>query len=171
VAEPEPTFGKLLVLCDPMAFERTQDVRVDLLLLLFAIDLNDQPASTIERKKWFGFDEVDLEPVRHNFLGVIVSSIAFGPVEQASHELDTCHIQVHHCLELDAFQLIRSLVCGFGLLEVPRESIEHVSAVTTRFDDWLGQDLEYQLIGYEVAASEILGGRPPNFSPGLDLLA
>jgi hypothetical protein len=78
---------------------------------------------------------------------------------------------MNHGLEFDPYYLSGRLVGRFGLPQVPRETIKHVSAPATRFDNWHSQHFEYQLIGYKVAAPYILGGFAPDFSIRRNFLA
>jgi hypothetical protein len=71
---------------------------------------------------------------------------------------------MNYGLEFDPYDFSGRLVGRFGLSQVPRETIKHVSAPMTRFDNWRSQHFEYQVIGYKVAAPYIIGSFAPDFS-------
>jgi hypothetical protein len=160
-----------LTTSDSETLDRTHDVREHPFLDLLTLDLEEQASFTIESEQWFSLDNVDLQPVFNDLLGIVASPIPFGSGKQSSHEFFRRDIEMNHCLEFDPFEFFRKLVCSFGLPQIPREPIEHVSASASCFDNRQSQYFVDQLIGHKVAALEIGGRCFPDFSTRRDFPA
>ena len=62
---------------------------------------------------------------------------------------------MHDGLQFDGGDLSRRPIRGFGLAEVAREAIEHIAAITGRFEQRLREDLKYEIVRYQIPTPNV----------------
>src|SRR5579864_8884464 len=144
------------------AVDGGRDVSKYVLDRLFPVDVEEQPALGVEVEQWLRLDVEYLEPVRNGGLGVVGAAFPLGASQESAAQLVVADAEVDDRLEFDSLDLPGHRVRLFGLSECPGKAIEHVPAVRGCLDHGRGKHLEHELVRYEVAPLQVVGGDAPD---------
>ena len=131
-------------------------VREDLVHRLIAVDIQDQSACTVEPQEWLGLGGEHVESVCRDILRIVDPAPLTAACQQPPREFRQRDFEVHDSLQFDGRDFSRRSIRGLGLAEVARVAIEHIAPTAGCLNQRLREDLEYEVVGYQVPSPNVL---------------
>ena len=146
---------------DTKAIDGPGDVSEHLFNRLLAVNLNEDAALGIETEKRLRLGIEDLKTMGDPHLGIVVPSFLLPPRTEALAQLIDTRSQIDHGLERDLLLVLSQGIRFFGLVQCPRETVEHIAAVASCLQDASRHHFEHQLIGDEIPRSKYSAAMRP----------